>query len=80
MSCLGLLVNVAFYFAKLPEVAQVVAHDAQQTVSVKGFMKKTHTIAGFFAEFGYVSRCRLRRGATFQTDASYTICTGRRTR
>ncbi|KAJ9126977.1 hypothetical protein QFC24_001208 [Naganishia onofrii] len=54
MSCLGLLVNVAFYFAKLPEVAQVVAHDAQQTVSVKGFMKKTHTIAGFFAEFGYV--------------------------
>ncbi|KAJ9098722.1 hypothetical protein QFC21_004370 [Naganishia friedmannii] len=53
MSCLGVILNIAFYFAKLPEVAQVLAHDVEQTVSVKGFFKKTHTIAGFFAEFAY---------------------------
>lgn len=56
MSCLGVVVNIAFYFAKLPEVAQVVAVDSQEVVSVKGFFKKYHTIAGFFAEFAYVSR------------------------
>ena len=55
MSCLGIVVNIAFYFAKLPEVAQVVASDTQEVVSVKGFFKKYHTIAGFFAEFAYVS-------------------------
>jgi hypothetical protein len=55
MSCLGIVVNIAFYFAKLPEVAQVVAVDTQDVVSVKGFFKKYHTIAGFFAEFAYVS-------------------------
>ncbi|KAJ9096103.1 hypothetical protein QFC19_007329 [Naganishia cerealis] len=54
MSCLGVVVNVLFYFAKLPEVAQVVATDTKEVVSVKGFMKKYHTIAGFFAEFAYV--------------------------
>ncbi|GHJ87458.1 hypothetical protein NliqN6_3860 [Naganishia liquefaciens] len=54
MSCLGIVVNIAFYFAKLPEVAQVVASDTQEVVSVKGFFKKYHTIAGFFAEFAYV--------------------------
>lgn len=55
MSCLGIVVNIAFFFAKLPEVAQVVAVDTQDVVSVKGFFKKYHTIAGFFAEFAYVS-------------------------
>jgi fucose permease len=57
MSCLGIVVNILFFFAKLPEVAQVVSAETQDVVSLKGFFKKYHTIAGFFAEFFYVSAC-----------------------
>lgn len=55
MSCLGVVVNILFFFAKLPEVAQVVSAETEDVVSLKGFFKKYHTIAGFFAEFAYVS-------------------------
>ncbi|KAJ9105611.1 hypothetical protein QFC20_004291 [Naganishia adeliensis] len=53
MSCLGVVVNILFFFAKLPEVAQVVSAETEDVVSLKGFFKKYHTIAGFFAEFAY---------------------------
>ncbi|KAI5452135.1 hypothetical protein NCC49_001073 [Naganishia albida] len=53
MSCLGIVVNILFFFAKLPEVEQVVSAGTQDVVSVKGFFRKYHTIAGFFAEFFY---------------------------
>ncbi|KAJ9105612.1 hypothetical protein QFC20_004292 [Naganishia adeliensis] len=53
MSCLGVLVNILFFFAKLPEVEQVVSAGTQDVVSLKGFFKKYHTLAGFFAEFAY---------------------------
>lgn len=55
MSCLGVVINILFFFAKLPEVAQVVSAETKDVVSMKGFFKKYHTIAGFFAEFAYVS-------------------------
>jgi FHS family L-fucose permease-like MFS transporter len=54
MSAFGVILNVLLIFAKLPEVAQVVAADASQTTTIKGFLKQKHTIYGFFAEFGYV--------------------------
>jgi FHS family L-fucose permease-like MFS transporter len=54
MSVFGVILNVLLIFAKLPEVAQVVAADASQTTTIKGFLKQKHTIYGFFAEFGYV--------------------------
>lgn len=78
MSCLGIVVNVLFFFAKLPEVAQVVSADTKDVVSVKGFFKKYHTIAGFFAEFFYVS-------TTFEMSRGYgslpfPFFTGRRSR
>lgn len=57
MSCLGIVVNILFFFAKLPEVEQVVSAGTQDVVSVKGFFRKYHTIAGFFAEFFYVRIC-----------------------
>jgi FHS family L-fucose permease-like MFS transporter len=54
MSVFGVILNVLLIFAKLPEVSQVVAADASETTTIKGFLKKKHTIYGFLAEFGYV--------------------------
>lgn len=51
MSIFGVLLNVLLIFAKLPEVRQVVALDAVETTSIKGFLKQKHTIYGFVAEF-----------------------------
>lgn len=53
MACLGLAVNIGFFFAKLPEVKQVVALDAKEATTFRGFLKNKHTIWGFFAEFAY---------------------------
>lgn len=57
MAVLGLIINIGVGFAKLPEVQQVVVIPAgkeAEVVTLRGFFRKYHTIAGFFAEFGYV--------------------------
>jgi len=54
MSCFGVILNVLLIFAKLPEVRQIIALDAAETTSIKGFLKQRHTIYGFVAEFAYV--------------------------
>lgn len=54
MSLFGCVINTLVFFAKLPEVSQVVALDVNEVVSIKGLFKKYHTIFGFLAEFAYV--------------------------
>jgi FHS family L-fucose permease-like MFS transporter len=55
MCILGCIVNVLIFFAKLPEIQQVVAQDAKAIKpSVAGFVKAApHTIFGALAEFAY---------------------------
>lgn len=54
MSVFGLLINIGLYFAKLPEVTQVVAADYHEVATLSGFFKKYHTIFGAVSEFAYV--------------------------
>lgn len=54
MSIFGCMINTLLFFAKLPEVRQIVAKDIVEVVTIKGLFKKYHTIFGFFAEFAYV--------------------------
>ncbi|RSH94902.1 hypothetical protein EHS25_004708 [Saitozyma podzolica] len=54
LAVFALLINILVFFAKLPEVRQVVTVDQQEKVSKSGFFKQYHTIFGFLAEWFYV--------------------------
>ncbi len=47
MSLLGVVINICIYFAKLPEVRQVVTDSAQAKISSAGFWKQYHLLFGF---------------------------------
>jgi hypothetical protein len=47
LAVFALLINILVFFAKLPEVRQVVTVDQQEKVSKSGFFKQYHTIFGF---------------------------------
>ncbi|WVQ93033.1 hypothetical protein IAU59_000097 [Kwoniella sp. CBS 9459] len=54
LAAFALLINILVFFAKLPEVAQAVTVDQQDTLSKQGFWKQYHLLFGCVAEFFYV--------------------------
>ncbi|WWD21194.1 hypothetical protein CI109_105678 [Kwoniella shandongensis] len=54
LSVFALLINILVAFAKLPEVAQAVTVEQEESISKQGFLKQYHCIFGAVAEFFYV--------------------------
>lgn len=60
MSLFGVVVNIAIYFSKLPEIQQAMTAEQIEAAgyekpTIKGLFKFKRTVFGALAEFAYVS-------------------------